>query len=105
AWNDNAEFPDLISAIYYFPADRNAPASKFDANARQFAVIEPSPEIDAFREEAAKSDGRNFFEDRTALVIPRYPTLGLPNRIFMAVSSGVRTEPSQVPAGPKKASF
>lgn len=105
AWNDNAEFPELISAIYYFPADRNVPASKFDANARQFAVIEPSPEIDAFREEAAKSDGRNFFEDRTALVIPRYPTLGLPNRIFMAVSSGIRTEPSQVPAGPKKAGF
>ena len=84
AWKDNAEMPELISAFYYFPADIKDPAYRYDDASAKFVEADPSDDIAAFRDEISRSDGRNFFEERTALVITRF-TESRPNQIFVTV--------------------
>lgn len=104
AWKENAGFPGLISEFYYFPAEQKDVPYKFDAASGKFTGAAPSADIDAFRDEIAKSDGRNFFEKRTALVITRFK-VSRPNRIFIAVTSSGTAPSSEPPRGPEKIGY
>lgn len=104
AWKENAQFPDLISEFYYFPAEQKDAPYKFDTASGKFIEVAASDDTTAFRDEIAKSDGRNFFEKHTALVIPRFKAAG-PNRIFVTVNSSPGTPPSEPPAGPEKIGY
>ncbi len=48
-WRERATYPDLISEIYFLPADLNAPALKFDRANRSFSPAEMPGELSDLR--------------------------------------------------------